>query len=98
MANIDINPNAIVLDYEGMQKQREFYSPAYDTTLQQGSRIPDFRNVLYWSPAVNINAAGKGQLKFYTSDFPGTYIGIINGLTKDGVPGTTSFTFQVKEK
>ncbi len=98
LANIDINPNAIVLDYEGMQKQREFYSPAYDTTLQQGSRIPDFRNVLYWSPAVNINAAGKGQLKFYTSDFPGTYIGIINGLTKDGVPGTTSFTFQVKEK
>ncbi|RYG21046.1 MAG: hypothetical protein EOO07_03640, partial [Chitinophagaceae bacterium] len=42
-----INPNAVVLDYEGLQIQREFYHPSYETDLQLNSRLPDFRNVLY---------------------------------------------------
>ncbi|MBK5271599.1 MAG: hypothetical protein JJE22_11370, partial [Bacteroidia bacterium] len=40
--------HSIVLDYEGLQYQREFYSPVYETQEQITSRIPDFRNVLYW--------------------------------------------------
>lgn len=98
LSNIEINSNAIVLDYEGMQQQREFYSPSYNTALEINSRTPDFRNVIYWSPNLNVNQNGVGQFKFYTSDFSGTYIGIINGLTADGVPATSTFTFQVKER
>ncbi|MES2417714.1 MAG: hypothetical protein V4541_05970 [Bacteroidota bacterium] len=98
LANLDINPSAIVLDYDGMQLQREFYAPSYDGPGRADSRLPDFRNVLYWSPSIQVDEKGKEQISFYTSDLPGTYVGIMNGISKDGVPGSSSFIFRVKEK
>jgi hypothetical protein len=86
----------VVLDYEGMQMQREFYHPTYETDAQLNSRLPDFRNVLYWSPDIKTDAKGKGSFSFFTSDLQGTYIGVINGLSAKSVPGTTTFTFDVK--
>ncbi len=96
LANTEINPNAVVLDYEGMQLHREFYSPSYDTPAKNASRIPDFRNVLYWSPSIDTDAKGKAQVNFYSSDIPGIYIGIVNGLSENGIPGSSSFKFHVK--
>ena len=95
LANAEINPNAIVLDYDGLQLQREFYVPTYDSEAQRSSRIPDFRNVLYWSPKIAIDANGKGQINFYSSDLKGTYIGVVNGLTDNGLFGSSSFKFEV---
>ena len=46
-----LDPHATVVDYEGLQLQREFYSPSYATEEQAGSHLPDFRNVLYWCQA-----------------------------------------------
>lgn len=96
LANIEINPNAVVLDYEGMQLHREFYSPSYDTPAKKASRVPDFRNVLYWSPSINTDANGKAQVNFYSSDISGIYVGIVNGLSENGIPGSSFFTFKVK--
>lgn len=93
LAEADIHPRAVVLDYEGMQLQREFYSPVYETAAQVGSRLPDFRNLLFWSP----NLETKGQVNFYTSDVSGKYIGVIQGLSKAGVPGSKYFHFEVKK-
>jgi hypothetical protein len=95
LGGTEIDPHALVLDYEGMQLQREFYSPQYETADQINSRLPDFRNVLYWSPNVPIDAQGKGQVSFYTADQPGKYIGIIQGITSKGIPGSKYFTFEV---
>ena len=91
-----INPNAIVLDYEGMQMQREFYHPTYETELQLNSRLPDFRNVLYWAPSIKTDTKGKASFSFYSSDLEGNYVGVINGLSEEGIPGIGSFTFEVK--
>lgn len=96
LASLEINPNAVVLDYEGMQLQREFYSPSYTTPEEINSRRPDFRNQLFWSPSTNLDEKGKAKFNFYTSDQTGVYIGIINGLSKTGIPGTRTFTFEVK--
>lgn len=96
VAALEINPNAVVLDYEGMQLQREFYSPSYETAEKKNSRLPDFRNLLFWSPSTIINDKGVAKLDFYTADQPGTYIGVINGLSKNGVPGNGVFRFEVK--
>ncbi len=92
----EIDPHAVVLDYEGLQLQREFYSPVYDTEKAVKSRMPDFRNLLFWQPNVNINSDGKGQLSFYTSDQTGKFIGLIQGLTPNGDAGSRYFTFDVK--
>ncbi|MBB6128596.1 hypothetical protein [Mucilaginibacter lappiensis] len=96
LGGVEMDPHAVVLDYEGLQLQREFYSPVYDTDEAVKSRIPDFRNLLFWQPNVNINTDGKGQLSFYTSDQTGKFIGLIQGLTPNGDAGSRYFTFDVK--
>ena len=96
LGGAEIDPHAVVLDYEGLQQQRQFYSPAYDTDEQAASHMPDFRNVLYWAPSVNTGTAGKKQVSFYTSDQPGKYIGVIEGVTPNGEAGSQTFSFEVK--
>ena len=91
----EIDPHAVIMDYEGLELQREFYSPAYDTETAAASRIPDFRNVLYWTPNVLTDKGGKSSLSFYTSDQTGKYIGVIHGLTPNGEAGSQYFTFDV---
>jgi hypothetical protein len=93
LGGVELDPHAIVVDYEGMQLQREFYSPVYDTETQAASRIPDFRNVLYWSPELS---TGRNAASFYTSDQPGKYIGVVQGLTASGDAGVQYFSFDVK--
>jgi hypothetical protein len=46
------DPGTIELSYEGLQLQREFYSPQYSTTEQKQTRLPDYRNILYWAPEI----------------------------------------------
>jgi len=95
MGGNEIDPHAVVLDYDGLELQREFYSPAYDNDAAYRSRIPDFRNVLYWAPYVNTAATGKNSLSFYTSDQTGHYIGVIQGITTNGIAGSQNFMFDV---
>ena len=90
----DLKP--VVLEYEGMQYQREFYSPVYETQDQISSRLPDFRNVLFWSPDVHTNAQGKAQINFFSSDLKGKYIAVLQGLNVDGRAGERSVLFEVQ--
>ncbi|HWZ15987.1 MAG TPA: MG2 domain-containing protein [Mucilaginibacter sp.] len=94
LGGVELDPHAIVMDYEGMQLQREFYSPVYDSQAQAASRIPDLRNVLYWSPSVN--SRGKGAVSFYTSDQPGKYAGVVQGVTAKGQASVQYFMFDVR--
>jgi len=97
LGGFEINPHAVVLDYEGLQLEREFYAPVYQTDSQLKSRIPDFRNVLYWAHDVNTNAAGKATVSFYTSDKTGKYVGVLQGLTANGQVGSYYFNFEVSK-
>ena len=86
---------ATIVDYEGLQLQREFYAPVYQTQNQINSRLPDFRTVLYWAPNLKTKADGVQNFSFYTSDLPGEYVVVIQGLSANGLPGSTSFSFTV---
>jgi hypothetical protein len=97
LAGVEVDPHAVVMDYEGMQLQRVFYSPVYDTDAAALSRVPDFRNLLFWAPTIKTDIQGKNQLTFYTSDEEGKYVGVIQGMTADGETGSQSFTFEVKK-
>ena len=88
--------NAVVFDYEGIQFAREFYSPAYDTRDQVASRLPDFRNVLYWSPDIKTDSVGRAVFDFYTSDVKGKYVVVVQGMSKTGRTGSQLFSFDVK--
>ncbi len=93
---VEIDPHAVIVDYEGLQKERIFYSPAYATAQDLASPVPDLRNVLYWSPSVTTGADGKKAVSFYTSDEAGYYIGVVQGVTASGEMGYKTFNFIVK--
>jgi hypothetical protein len=96
LGGVEVEPHAVVLDYEGLQLQREFYSLVYDTEDAIKSRIPDFRNLLYWQPDISTITAGKSQQSFYTSDEKGKYIGLIQGIAPNGEVGSHYFSFEVR--
>lgn len=95
LAGYELSPRATVIDYEGLQSEREFYMPIYDTPEKTASRIPDFRNLLYWSPDI-VTAKGKKQVEVYTSDTKGRFVAIVQGLTADGRSGTGMVQFEVR--
>ena len=71
-------------------------SPVYETEKQSASHLPDFRTVLYWSPDIYTDAAGKANVNFYTSDQPGKYIGVVQGISASGKAGMQTFSFEDK--
>ena len=87
----------MIFDYEGLQKQKEFYSPVYETDSQKGNRLPDFRNLLFWSPDSKTDSLGKGRVGFYTSDRIGEYVIVIQGIAPDGNAGIRIVPFKVTE-
>jgi hypothetical protein len=95
LAGFELDPRALVLSYQFAQSKKEFYAPRYDVT-NRDSRLPDFRNLLHWSPTLIPDAQGKTSLDFYTSDQTGTYRVVMQGLTPNGQAGSTQFTFVVK--
>ena len=93
----EIDPRATIVDYEGLQLQRDFYSPVYETAAQSASRMPDFRSLLYWTPRLKTNANGKEKASFYSSDMPGRYAIIVQGIADDGRAGSKLAYFDVKK-
>jgi hypothetical protein len=91
----EIDPRATIINYEGLQLQREFYSPVYATSAQQQSRMPDFRSLLFWSPELKTDLKGNLQTSFYTSDVKGKYAIVIEGLSIDGRLGEQTIYFDV---
>lgn len=95
LSDYELNPKAIIIDYEGMQLQREFYAPKYDKATK--NHIPDYRSTLHWEPNLLFNGKDKISLSFYTSDVEGRYIGVIQGVSTDGTPGFNTFEIEVKK-
>jgi hypothetical protein len=75
-----------VLPYEIVQKERQFYSPSYDSVSD--THLPDFRTLLYWNPSVKSGSSGKTTIEFYTSDLEGDFIINVQGITGNGLCGT----------
>jgi hypothetical protein len=92
---LELDSSSLQIEYEGMQYNRQFYAPAYNTIQQTNGRLPDFRNVLYWSP--DLRAGIKPTpVEFFTSDIPGDYLVVIQGLSTDGRAGVSLSRFTVR--
>lgn len=98
MQDLKLDSRAVILDYEGLQLKREFYSPVYKTEQQALSRLPDFRNLLFWSPNVQTDGSGQTTVEFYTSDMKGKYVAVLQGMDEAGFAGSYYFTFDVNDK
>ncbi|MDP2414485.1 hypothetical protein [Daejeonella sp.] len=97
LPDFQLDTRATITDFDGLQLKREFYSPVYETTGQAESRLPDFRNILYWSPDIKINSDGKKTISFYTSDQENNYTIMLQGISSSGKAGSTCLNIQVKK-
>ena len=85
-------------EFEAPQPDYGFTWPDYSDALRKESRIPDYRNTLYWNPDVRTDVNGRAELEFYTSDEAGDYILLVEGYTSDGHRGSATLLFSVKTK
>ncbi len=97
LAGFTPDQKSLSLNYEGLQRQRVFYSPQYETQKQRESRRPDRRHLLYWNPKVTLDADGKQQLEFFTSDLTGNFTIVVEGLSNNGYSGSKVGTISVKQ-
>jgi hypothetical protein len=96
MEGYELDPRATLIDYKGLQVQREFMAPVYENQAQIDNRSPDFRHLLHWSANINTSSKGKINTAFYTSDVPGKYAIVIQGISKQGQPLYKEITFSVQ--
>jgi hypothetical protein len=90
----DLDPSIILVDYEGLQLHREFYSPDY--SLVNNPRLPDFRTTLFWMPSHQQAAEENTTLQFYTGDQKGKFKVVVQGVSSMGkiVQATKEFVVE----
>ena len=75
---------AVRLHSRAIDPVASFVSPDYSSAEMKNSRIPDFRNTLYWNPSVKPDKDGKARIEFWTSDIASDYEINIQGITSEG--------------
>ncbi len=83
----------------GFRQAREFYSPVYPLAEKDSVNRPDQRPTLYWNPDVALEN-DEADIEFFTSDMPGKYMIIVEGISKKGkiCYGTNLFTVDVRRE
>ncbi|GAB1453382.1 hypothetical protein MASR2M47_34380 [Draconibacterium sp.] len=77
-----LSKNIIKNKVVGYAKFRQFYSPKY-TPENVNDIQPDLKTLLYWNSEVK-TVEGVAKLQFFSSDQPGKYIVIVEGIANDG--------------
>jgi len=68
--------------------------PVYEGAGKWPENLPDFRQTLFWEPAVNLTD-GKAELEFWTPDVRGTYTIRVEGITGNGQTVSATLDFKV---
>lgn len=74
----------IRLPYKVLEPTHLFKSPDYSSRELKSSRLPDFRNTLYWNPSVKPDGNGNAVVDFWASDIPYNYVINVQGIGPDG--------------
>ncbi len=94
--DFEMENNALLIDYSGLLPGRIFYIPGYENKEVNMERLPDYRNVLYWTPDHLLKKGAANQIEFYSSDIKGEYAVVIQGISKTGEVGSNVSFLTVK--
>jgi len=78
--------NAVRFTQKPLDPVVHFVSPDYSASGMKESRIPDFRNTLFWNPSVELDEEGNATVEFWSSDYVSDYVITIQGMTSEGWP------------
>jgi len=92
---LDFDRSVLRQEYDMMLDNYDVVSPDYSTDSLRMSRIPDYRNTLYWNPAVRTGPDGFATVEFWTSDEAGEYYVIAECITADGRRARNVIPFRV---
>lgn len=95
MGGYTLPADVLKLQVDGLQIRKNYLYPAYDDQSDVRSRIPDFRNSLYWKPSLGWKENKEDVVQFYTSDDTNDYVIEINGINNIGQPFSATATFNV---
>ncbi len=79
------------------QRSITFLTPKYPfrSDPPAATFLPDFRTLLYWKPAMNLEAGQPQQINFRNADELGRFEIVIEGITKKGHPVSTKTRYTV---
>jgi len=83
------------MNYCHIEDDITYLTPDYSNQKLKYSRIPDFRNLLFWHPDIRIDQGIFKTIEFYTSDEKGIYEIEITGINKDGSTISIKSDFEV---
>jgi hypothetical protein len=95
-SNVNLPDNVIRLAYRVTEPVGRFASPDYTSQQSKISRIPDFRNTLYWDPDIKTGPDGNTSFDLWTSDQTGDFEINIQGIGSDGRPFSCWKIFKVR--
>ena len=85
-------------EYDMLLDSYDVSEPDYSTDSLRMSRIPDYRNTLYWNPSVWTDSGGDAAVEFWTSDEAGEFLVITDFTATDGRRGRKITPFRVTKK
>ena len=84
-SNLPLPENSIRFPYAVTdQEEIPFTAPDYSDPAVKISRVPDFRNTLYWNPSLKPDSEGSVKAEFWSSDMVSDYLITIYGITGSG--------------
>jgi hypothetical protein len=95
-SNLTLPDNVVRMNYRVVDPVESFSSPAYQDEVSKKSRIPDFRNTLYWNPGVKSGDNNKASIEFWTSDGAGSFEICLQGVNSRGMPVSLRKTITVR--
>lgn len=87
-----VTDESIFFKTEGIHLHKEFYVDSYKDPLE-----PAYFSTIFWNYASVLDKEKETSLDFYTSDIPGKYRIVVQGITQNQVIYNESF-FEVKRK
>ena len=88
-------PGLVTYSPKGFSPMREFISPDYTSSTQKYI-ANDLRSTIYWKPNLVSDKDGETSFEFHTSDQPGKYRIIVQGIDIEGKLGYSMLEFDVK--
>lgn len=76
----------------GYYRARQFAAPVYNSQDKVETRT-DFRNTIYWNPAVELDRTGRKTVEFYASDDITSFRAVAEGVSTSGSVGRGESVF-----
>jgi hypothetical protein len=93
-SSVKLTENMIRFIYPLADRCEWNFQPVVHSDTAGSGKIPDFRYLLAWEPALEKQGGEKSKLTFYTGDLGGTYVVHVSGITGNGklLSGDYQFT------